>query len=218
GTTIYYTSNQINSMNTGGQYNLWRVSAAGTSLTRITNTGVRYANLVLSGSGNRIAFQDVRNDNELKVIDTTGANLRTLTSSTKSWIQFVSIDGAGGTIAFSSKNDLLPPGNPSGLETIFTMHADGTGLAQLTTGPNAQTPQIARGGGSIVFTSTWNPLGANADGNFEIFRINPDGTGLFQVTNTTGGSTKEFPHISGDGNVVVFYDTGNYTGQNADQG
>ena len=218
GTTIYYTGNPINSQNPTGQWNLWRITSLGTSLTRITNTGIEYADLVLSGSGNRIAFRDVKNDKELKVIDTTGANLRTLTSSPKSDIEYVSMDGAGGTIAFASTDDLLPPGNSAHNMSLFTMHADGTGLAQLTSGISAYWPSIARGGSSIVFWSFGNPLGTNADGNWEIFRIAPNGTGLAQVTNTTdsGAYQKDWPQISGDGNIIDFTSNGDWTGQNAD--
>ena len=218
GTTIYYTGNPINSQNPTGQWNLWRITSLGTSLTRITNTGIEYADLVLSGSGNRIAFRDVKNDKELKVIDTTGANLRTLTSSPKSDIEYVSMDGAGGTIAFASTDDLLPPGNSAHNMSLFTMHAVGTGLAQLTSGISAYWPSIARGGSSIVFWSFGNPLGTNADGNWEIFRIAPNGTGLAQVTNTTdsGAYQKDWPQISGDGNIIDFTSNGDWTGQNAD--
>src|SRR5262249_39614892 len=80
GVTVYFTSNQSTStLNRDGSFELWKIKTDGTGLTLLTNNGILYYGLVVSSSGNRLAFVDQQGDHETKVIDTTGANLRTLT-------------------------------------------------------------------------------------------------------------------------------------------
>jgi hypothetical protein len=55
----------------------------------------------------------------------------------------------------------------------------------------------------LVFDVGENPLGQNADGNYEIFIVNVDGTNPRQLTNSTGGLTIE-PSVSADGSIITF--------------
>jgi len=72
GLTVYFTSNQATTgQNQHGDWNLWKIKTDGTGLTVLTSNGLYYDSLVVSSSGNRLAFDDSMNDGETKVIDTT---------------------------------------------------------------------------------------------------------------------------------------------------
>src|SRR5262249_16911428 len=61
GVTVYFTSNQFTvGQNQDGSFELWKVKTDGTGKTLVTNNGIEYSNLVLSGSGNRLAFSDIQ--------------------------------------------------------------------------------------------------------------------------------------------------------------
>jgi len=216
GLTVYFTSNQATTgQNQHGDWNLWKIKTDGTGLTVLTSNGLYYDSLVVSSSGNRLAFDDSMNDGETKVIDTTGFNLRSLTSTTRYVAKSDSIDGAGDLVAFNSTADLIPGGNPGHTAELFTIHPDGSGLSQLTQGLDIETPGLAGNGATIVFGSFADPLGTNAGHTGQVFRINADGTVLTQVTHGTSGGAYQTVSSS-DGSVIVFNSSGDFTGQNAD--
>src|SRR5262249_2012435 len=205
GVTVYYTSNQFtSSVNRDGSFELWKIRTDGTANTLVTNNGIEYVNLVVSSSGNRLAFNDLSGDGETKVIDATGLNLRSLTSTTRYPTNYASISGAGDVIAFASKADLVTGGDTGDTEELFIIHWDGTGLAQVTSGLNVDTPSIAGNGGSTAFISNADPFGSNSSHNPQLFRINNDGTSLIQLTNPAGGGAAYAPSLYRDGSVVLF--------------
>ena len=67
----------------------------------------------------------------------------------------------------------------------------------------------------LVFVSTGDHVGANADGNQEIFTYNIKGAATTQVT-TTRGDTSEHVSIDRKGRQVVFLSDADLTGNNAD--
>ena len=216
GATVYYTSDQFTTtVNRDGSFELWKINSDGTANTLVTNNGIEYVNLVVSGSGNRLAFNDINGDGETKVIDSTGANLRSLTSTTRYPATYATISGAGDVITFESTADLVTGGNTGHTEELFLMHADGSGLAQLTSGMSVDTPTMAGNGGSAVFLSFADPFGTNASHSGQLFRVNTDGTGLTQVTHGTNGYVY-LPRSSRDGSISVFSSNMDLTGQNPD--
>lgn len=78
-----------------------------------------------------------------------GSGLRKLTqfSATNVYAQDAVISADGGTIAFAS-NAGLPDASPA--PQIFTIKLDGTGLRQLTSGPDAATNPTLSGDGALV--------------------------------------------------------------------
>jgi Tol biopolymer transport system component len=135
---------------------------------------------------------------ELFVMSVNGSGLTQLTSSVGGiGVINPQISWSGQKIVFSSDRDLIPGGNADGNYEIFTINADGTGLAQLTnttggrfvygfqgnTGPCFDPKAL-----KIVFSSDRDLVsGGNSDGNNDLFVISVNGSGLTQLTATTGG-------------------------------
>jgi dipeptidyl aminopeptidase/acylaminoacyl peptidase len=93
-----------------------------------------------------------------------------------------------GKVAFVSNRD--------GDDEIFTMNADGSGLAQLTSNTATDTrPDWSPDGTKIVFES-------NRDGNSEIYVMNADGTGQTRLTANAANDNQ--PVWSPDGTRLAF--------------
>lgn len=78
-----------------------------------------------------------------------------------------------------------------------------------------QHPVISADGKSLVFTSSFDPLGQNADRSSEVFRYDIATQTLLQVTHGNG-TTAADAGLSGDGTRIVFSSTQDITGHNAD--
>lgn len=84
----------------------------------------------------------------------------------------------------------------SGDIDIYTMHADGTGQAHLTTSvPDSRQPAWSPDGTQIAFVSP-------ADGDDEVWVVNADGTGALQLT--SNAATDDQPVWSPDGTKIAF--------------
>ncbi len=127
-----------------------------------------------------------------------------LTATTEGDSHHPSMTADGTRIAFSSSDDLVPGGNPDGNFEIF-LWTQGTGFTQLTNtaGGGNRTPVISADGTRIVFSSSSNPMGTNADGNGEIFLWTSPST-ITQLTNSTSGGNST-PSINADGTRIAFY-------------
>lgn len=78
-------------------------------------------------------------------------------------------------------------------------------------GEISESPAISDDGSVLVFQSTGDYTGTNADGNPEIFLRFANGT-YQQVTQTTSGDVNSSPTIDGSGRYVAFQSTANLTG------
>jgi Tol biopolymer transport system component len=89
-------------------------------------------------------------------------------------------------------------GNPDH-SAIYVMHADGTGLSQVTPlEQDADHPEWSPDGSLIIYNEFSRGLG-------DICTIRPDGTGFTQLTNVTRQGRARFrPDYSPDGRSIVF--------------
>ncbi len=192
-------------------YDIYKVRADGTGLTKLTSTPGYDAEATISRDG-RIVFTSLRDgDMEIYSMDLDGGDVRRLTHRPgPDGGPFFSADGS--KIVFRGR--ALPPGpelddyrallrdglwRPTSLE-LFVMNADGSGLRQVTSLNAASfAPYFTPDGTRIIFSSNYhNPRGRD----FELFLVNLDGTGLEQVTfNPTFDG---FPMFSPDGGKLVF--------------
>jgi Tol biopolymer transport system component len=88
-------------------------------------------------------------------------------------------------------------------------------ILQVTYGYTAGGASISDDGGRIAFASKADPVGQNADMNYEIFRYEVATGRTTQVTHTTTGSNGTTA-ISGDGTRIAFLSSADLTGGNAD--
>jgi len=97
--------------------------------------------------------------------------------------------GGGGLIAFNS--------NRGGLNDIYVMNSDGSGVVQLTFSPSDErTPYWSPDGEEVAYQS-------NQDGDYEIYITNPDTNQTRQVTRNDCNDYA--PAWSADGRMLVFY-------------
>jgi Tol biopolymer transport system component len=209
----------------------------GSGLTQLTNT-TSYPPVrpIISGQANRVIF-DSRADlvganpghsRQVFIADANGANLRQLTSNIVVDVTVVNaittdadIAGDGEVVTFLSDADPLGT-NPTHAIELFTIHADGSNVRQITIG-RAIEPSISGDGAFIAFSSTADFVGTNADHNSEIFRVSATGlcqeggpsSGCTQLTHSTGPGNRR-PSISGDGSKVAFASRQNIAGGNVD--
>jgi Tol biopolymer transport system component len=197
---------------TGAPAQITNVRGGGALTASVSDDGQRMA---FTGPGDPVGQNHDRNV-EVFVALRDGTGLRQLTQSTSGSSGSAVICGNGSKVVFTSVADLTG-GNADHSQEIFVIGWDGTGLRQLTSTPGScGSPHISDDGTRVVFTSSLDLTGGNADLSSEVFAINADGTGLRQLTSSTGSSVA--PWIAGNGSKVVFQSNGNPTGGNADLG
>ena len=160
---------------------LYVMDASGGILQQLTNTNNTPVSQDpdITPDGSRIVF--VSNGNligtdadltgEIYRIEAGGTGLAQVTNLSGAGPSTPSIASDRSTIVFSSKAN--PLGSNADLsEEIFLIHADGTALKQLTSSPSGASkhPVIARNGSVVIFDSTANLTGGNADGSTESSR------------------------------------------------
>ena len=185
------------------------------------------ASPVLSPDGTRIVFTSTREGKQaIYLIDVSGTNLRRITSDTfaegsPTW----SPDGS--RIAFVRSSQTF------GGAGLFTVNADGSGLAQVhgSGSQPAWSPdgsRIAFGDGAIYLIDpdgsnltplvsgmgsmddpAWSPDGTRiafggAVTNQDIFVVDADGSNLVNITNTADPSGEIQPSWSPDGQQIIF--------------
>lgn len=116
------------------------------------------------------------------------------------------ISGDGKRIAYE--------GFSQGVRLYDTVSGTTTVISPPGSGFN-QRPVLSADGTSLVFTSTYDPLGQNADHSSEVFRYDITTHTLLQVTHGNG-STAIDASLSGDGTRIVFSTSQDLTGHNAD--
>ena len=172
---------------------IFRVSADGSDLAQVTSLAGSAAGPSLTGDGQRVVFSSAADplgsngdgSEEIFAIGIDGTGLVQLTSGpadTASAHPSVSTDGA--VVVFDSDADPLGTNADLSVE-IFAVRLDGTGLAQLTSGPAGTSSRRPRADGTgtwAVFVSNADLDGGNPDGTDEVHRVRIDGTALERLT------------------------------------
>lgn len=125
------------------------------------------------------------------------------------------INGAGTEVVFVSDQDLTGD-NATNTLNVFRAATDGSSVTQVTslTSGSVAEPGISGDGSTIVFTSADDLTGGNPMNDTQIFSIAPDGSNLTQVT--TGETAAASVRISDNGTRLVYVDTSDPFGTNAD--
>jgi|GEM_PF-962760 len=226
GTRIVFSSNS-NSLGTNADRGeeVFRMQADGTGLVQMTNFSSADAeNPTITADGNTIVFTadadpfgtNADDTYEIFRINANGTGLTQLTNTTFDTYE-ARISANGSKIVFYTSANLTG-GNADGSWEIFSMNANGTGILQLTSGPNTSStyyPHIDDNGTWVTFLSTANLTGANPNNTAQIYRIRSDGTGIQLVSpDVTGNSL--YPDISGSGSRIAYISNANPLGTNAD--
>ncbi len=152
-----------------------------------------------NGDGNHEIFRFALDTREFaQVTDTTGAESH-----------HPAPDSDGSSLAFLSTANLTGS-DPQGTN-LYVLSGSGIVRAPGTPEPG-ESFQLDRAGGRLVYTSSDNVAGQNADGNPEI-RVWDSSFGSVQLTETVGGANG-LAGISGNGAWVVFVSTANIEGLN----
>ncbi|MGI0149274.1 MAG: TolB family protein, partial [Thermoplasmata archaeon] len=165
----------------------------------------------ITRDGTRIVFESNMNPfgtnpdggYEIFRIQADGSGLAQVTHMPAGDAHDPSIAADGNTIVFSSDAD--PTGqNPDGIYQIFLIHADGTGIQQLTDSstPNTYDPMISANGAVVIFFS-------DTGFGFDLLAVNADGSGLHYLTS---GDYSWGHRVDDTGTWVAFMSTGNLTG------
>ena len=213
GATVFYLSNGVS-----------RIAADGTGAAVIaaSTPPLYYTHPLVSGDGSRVAALALSGQvpggnnpdqgNELVTMDASGGALTQLTLMSvrpmlsqpyNDWAAPISprILANGTRVYFESDGD--PVGlNPGHYFQVFTMLANGTGLAQVTqlTTHSAETLSVADNG-VIVFESYMG-------GNWQFFKVNTTGTGLTQLTTFgIGPGFGRYPIVRFDAQMILYAGT-----------
>jgi Tol biopolymer transport system component len=186
-----------------------------------------FENFDITDNGGEVAFvssEDYEagvnpgNSSNLFLAASDGSAIRQVTRNTGGTTGSPQVSGDGALLMFTSRDDLVLGSNPNNSLHIFTINADGTGVAQVTLGAVFPSEVVMSDDGSrIAYRATSDPFGANADGTREIFVIGTDGLGHAQITMSAGQS--QTPKLSDDGTRVAFVSDGEViVGGNPDGG
>jgi len=181
----FESSADLTGGNPDGSYEIFVINTDGTGLVQLSNDPVGGGNTIsfpsLSADGSKVAFEsgadltggNADNSGEIFVMNTDGTGLVQLTSAPGRDSRYPSLSADGTKVAFSSSADLTG-GNPAGLNSMFLMNTDGTGLVQLTSVQLWLTsgPSLSADGTKVAFSSSADLTGDNQDNSVEIFLIN----------------------------------------------
>ena len=226
GTVVYVnaSTNQLGG-NPEQRFQVFRFDAATGAGQQITSfiKGVSNRPLTVSVSddGQWIAFvskadpvgQNHDASAEVFVMHPDGSGIAQVTndpSVTAAEVTAAVLSGSANRIVFRSRGNPLGT-NPSNRDQIFAINRDGTGLIQLTSTTTSDTwwgMSVSDDGQRIVFSTTANLTGGNADKSREVYAIQADGTNLRQITSSPTVPSHT-PVISGDGSKIAFVGTGN---------
>ena len=164
------------------------------SFPRFSGTNVSPA---WAPDGNRIAFSSSQSgDPELYVADSSGRNLKRVTTSPGPDVSPCWNPKTGAQIAFVSGR--------SGLPQIFTMEADGTNAQRMTDQGYSVSPAWSPNGQFLAF-SWMRKYGPGAPGAQDIYIMDIVNKQWVQLTHD--GGRNDFPSWSPDGRHIVFQST-----------
>lgn len=171
----------------GKEASIWVMSADGSQLRRITtnrlpkNDGcggcAGQGSSAFSPDGRHIAFIWIKGQHTSAIytVGINGKGLHRVTRFTRGVADKIDWSPDGTEIAFSSPEF----GRPGKSVNVYAIHANGTGLRQLT---------HQNGGTTNDGFDSWSPDGkqiafvSNRDGTYEIYLMNTDGTNITQLT------------------------------------
>jgi Tol biopolymer transport system component len=160
-----------------GAADIFVINADGSGLRNVTNTVTTSFDFAWSPDGRRIAYLEAspgKGGGPLSVVNADGTGKHPLKGTLMVDLGLPSWSPDGRTIAFT------------GGSVIYTVHANGTGLRELTHGPGHNLdPQWSPDGRRILFLSVRNDL---AHYGFDLFVMNADGSGQRNLTHTPGVS------------------------------
>jgi Tol biopolymer transport system component len=195
------------------------------SFTRITNTyPIQAASQVptINADGTRIVFSSNYNftggnadrNYELFLRDLTTGTTTQITTTPGSGTEIrPSINFDGTRVAFISKENPTGGGNVDHNDEVFLYDSTSGATAQITHTTGDQglvSTSIDDGGTRIAFSSRFDPLGQNSDGNDEVFLYDSTSGITRQITNSPYESVR--PDISNNGDHLAFASRGSLAG------
>ena len=189
-------------------------------LTQVTNDATaspgQVTRVALAGDGNRITLASNANltggnpqgAGQVFVVDRDGSNLTQLTNAPTGIVDHLWISDNGTRLAFSH-NGNMTGGNADGNFEVFSIAVGDALPRQITssTAGNSTGANISGDGNTLVWESTANPTGGNADGLLEIFLADWTTPTIVQRTNsagTGGGRASRQPWPTDDGQQIFF--------------
>jgi TolB protein len=147
-----------------------------------------------SGDGSKIAFSSSRSgDSEIWVADSSGGNLRKLTSFRGPDVAPCWNPRTNAQIAWVSGR--------TGLPQIYTMDLDGANVQRMTDGGYAVSPSWSPNGQALTFS--WNrKYGPGAPGGQDIYYFDIASKRWLQLTHESGSN--DYPSWAPDGRHIVF--------------
>jgi TolB protein len=160
-----------------GNWELYKMTATGDSITRLTNDAKSDGWPTWTPDGKSIVFSSDRTGNwELYSMNDTGAGVKQLTERTTTYDTFPAVSPDGKKILFSSQ----VPGRNEG--ELYAINIDGSGLTRLTSTVAMNNLPAWCPDGRIVFVSDRN-------GNDDVWIMNGDGSGPTRLTANRGEDT-----------------------------
>ncbi|MBI3346557.1 MAG: PD40 domain-containing protein [Burkholderiales bacterium] len=157
----------------------------------------------LSGDGKRLAYEGFSQG--VRVLDFETGITTVISPTGSGFNQRPAISADGNSVAFVSSFNPLGQ-NADGNAELFRYDIASHSLLQLThtTGGTASGPSISGNGSRIVFSSTADLTGGNADGNFEAFVYDLLAGDFRQLTHTAGLAYNMDTVISEDGSTMAY--------------
>jgi Tol biopolymer transport system component len=177
---------------------IFSVAADGTTLLQLTTD--ESVTPVIAANGSYLVYQQV--GGQVFRVRPDGTDLLQLTNyGPNSFFKLPRIDANGEWVLYQHGGQ------------IFRIRTDGSGFEQVTSDPRyySYRPDVSASGDRITYVSSGDPLGTNADHNYEIFARDLVGGALWQLTFRTGAEySVDIGHlrISDDGAWVYFLSDG----------
>ena len=236
GTDLHSIGNWNPALSDDGQsvfYNgvggLWKSNPDGTGAVLVTADAppLHYAIAAVSGNAGRLAVlasggippggHNPDGGAEVVAMDGTGSNVRQLTDLN---LPPVTTDdlvaAADASRVFFVSGDDLTGANSEHRPQIFTLLANGTGLAQVSEGGLQGDYDFSVSDTNVVvYWGMGDPTGQNACHYLQVFKVSPGGP-ITQVTdNCSTGATSNSPRIRSDG-LFIFFQSSHSVGSNLD--
>lgn len=218
--------------NADGSFEIFRVTASGTTTQLTSGEGCTSSDPVPSADGSRVAFVSNCNlagknaDGNDEIFLWTSGGPGTTTQLTQSFgcdNLAPSINGSGFWIAFDSTCNIVGTNNNGRGSEIYRISTAGE-LQQLTNDPNggqcdSTSPSISSSGSLVAFDSDCDLVGGNEDLATEIFTVNTSNGNIRQRTTAPQDFCDSVhPSMDAGGSIIAFHGNCDITGDNADGG